>query len=83
LLRERDLTVKDLSRMLGLREKEVLEHLPHVRRSAGKKVRILAEPSICLNCDYVFRDRRRFTTPGRCPVCRSERITEPLFGIKE
>jgi predicted Zn-ribbon and HTH transcriptional regulator len=83
LLREKELTVRDLSRILGIREKEVLEHLPHVRRSAGKRVNIFAEPAMCLNCDYVFKDRRRFTTPGRCPVCKSERITEPVFGIKQ
>ena len=39
-------------------------------------VRLVTTPPECLACGFSFRKRRRerFSTPGRCPVCRSERI---------
>jgi len=83
-------TAKDLSRALGIREKEVIEHLPHVARSLGHKgpheggreEKLVTEPSECLGCGFVFRKRARLKTPGKCPVCRSEEITETRYGIK-
>ena len=85
-LREGMLTSKDISRALGIREKEAIEHLPHVARTvnhAGGKERFVAEPSECLSCGFVFKKRDRLRTPCRCPVCRSEEITEMRFGIVE
>lgn len=81
MLRQDEYTAKDISRILGIREKEVYEHLPHVQRSLGNTVSFIAHPARCMDCDFVFRKRSRFTTPGRCPVCRSERISEPIFSI--
>ena len=60
LLRREELTAMELSRELGIPEKEVYAHLEHVMRStsgSGDKIRIW--PSECLACGYVFRDRRR------------------------
>ena len=74
-------TAKDLSRALGIREKEVIEHLPHVAKSTARSARFVIEPSTCLDCGFVFRKRERFRTPGRCPVCRSEGISETRYGI--
>lgn len=75
------LTCKDLSRMLGVKEKEVIEHLPHVARSVGHEARLVVEPSRCVACGFVFRKRGRLKTPGKCPVCRSEEITETRYSI--
>lgn len=74
-------TAKDISRAVGIREKEVLEHLPHLARSLAHSGRFVIQPSECLDCGFVFRKRKRFKTPGRCPVCRSEGITETKYGI--
>lgn len=78
-------TAKDISKAAGIREKEVLEHLPHIARTThgGGGKRFVVEPSVCLSCGFVFRKRERLKTPGRCPVCRSEEITETRFGITE
>ena len=81
LLKQEQHTAKDISRILGIREKEVYEHLVHVQRSMGNGVNLVSQPARCLNCEYVFRKRERLTTPGRCPVCRSERVSEPVFAI--
>jgi len=81
MLTEGSFTARELSRILGIREKEVYEHLPHIQKSMGTSVSIVRQPATCLSCDFVFTKRERFTAPGRCPVCRSERISEPIFGV--
>ncbi len=82
LLRTKEMTALDLSRELRLPEKEVYTHLPHISstlRTTGRKLTVL--PSKCLSCGYVFRDRTRFTPPGRCPVCKKSRIRRPAYHI--
>lgn len=75
------MTAKDISMIMGIREKEVIEHLPHVEKSLGKKVSIIAEPPECLKCGFVFKKRNRFTIPSRCPKCKSESVSAPIFGV--
>lgn len=78
------LTAKDISRSVGISEKEVHEHLPHISRSIENRgdEQFVVEPSRCLKCGFVFRKRDRLRTPSKCPVCRSEEITETRFGIR-
>ena len=74
---------KDLSKRMGIREKAVYQHLYHIGRSVaamGKKLKI--QPAVCIGCGFSFGKRDRFTRPGRCPKCRSERISEPRFNIQ-
>ena len=83
-LREGQMTAKDLSRALGVREREVYDHLTHVRRSlagAGAE-RLVVEPAYCLACGWAFRKRDRLTVPSRCPVCRSSHVAEPRFRVE-
>lgn len=77
------LTARDISKAVGVKEKDVLAHLPHVARSVqhSGEVEFVVEPSECLSCGFVFRKRDRLKTPGKCPVCRSEEITETRFGV--
>jgi transcriptional regulator len=82
MLRQGEFTAQDISRILGIREKEVYEHLPHVERSAGPGARLIVDPARCLACGFVFSKRKRFTSPGRCPLCRSESITRPVFAMQ-
>jgi hypothetical protein len=77
------LTAKELSKAVGIREPEVLAHLPHVARSLGRPARFVVEPSACLDCGFVFRKRTRLKTPGKCPVCKSEGVTETRYGVLE
>jgi len=81
------LTAREISKAVGISEKEVLSHLPHVARSAenqdSPRVKFVVEPSRCLECGFVFRKRERLRTPSKCPVCRSEEITETRFYITE
>ena len=82
LLLAEEMDVRDLSRAVGVKEKEVYDHLNHIARSmAAKKKQLCIRPSECLNCGYVFKDRTRFTRPGRCPRCRESRLINPSFKI--
>ena len=82
LLTEGEMDVRQLSREVGIKEKEVYEHLTHISRSlAAKRRKINIRPSECLKCGYVFEDRKRFTRPGRCPRCRESHIINPVFFI--
>ncbi len=83
MLREREYTARELSQALAISEKEVCEHLIHVQRSVGTNANIISEPARCLRCGFVFKKRSRLTAPARCPMCRSEFIEPPIYGIKE
>lgn len=83
-LLERDpFTPSEIAYELGVKEQEVYEHLRHIQRSLlHKGKRLSVTPSECLGCGYIFRKRERLNRPGKCPVCKSSRITEPAFSIR-
>jgi predicted Zn-ribbon and HTH transcriptional regulator len=82
VLRGRSLSARDISAEVHITEKEVYEHLEHIRKSANKKdLTLLIDPAECLRCGFVFRKREKLRKPGRCPVCRGEQIQDPLFSI--
>jgi predicted Zn-ribbon and HTH transcriptional regulator len=82
LLIEAELSALEISGEVGISEKEVYEHLPHIARSvASQNKMVLIAPAICLRCGYVFKGRSRFTCPGRCPQCKKSHIQSPTFRI--
>ena len=82
LLREAPRTALDLSKLVGISERDVPDHLAHLERSLRRRgSTLIMEPVRCLACDFVFEDRKRFTRPGRCPECRGRRLTLPRFSV--
>ncbi len=82
LLEEKEMTARDLSKALKIQEKEVYDHLEHVRRSLkAQKKKLNIDPYYCLVCDFVFKDRRRLSRPGRCPKCRQGHIEPAAYRI--
>jgi hypothetical protein len=82
LLSEGECTIKDLSQLLRISEREVYQHLPHVAKSAAAQNKTLGMPSFaCQSCGFEFKNRKKFTRPSRCPQCRSERIGSPVYQI--
>jgi hypothetical protein len=76
-------TAKKLADMFRVDMKYILEDLKHISQTVKiyhKKLKI--EPAVCNVCGYVFKDRERLSRPTKCPKCRSEDITEPLFYIQ-
>ncbi|MBU0987833.1 MAG: transcriptional regulator [Proteobacteria bacterium] len=81
-LEEKAMSGKEISQAVGVREKEVYEHLSHIARSVNhRKKKLVIMPSRCLACGFVFKDRRRFSPPGRCPQCKNEHIQNPTYRI--
>jgi transcriptional regulator len=84
LLKDNELSAKEISAQVGVSEKEVYEHLEHLRKTLNKgEYHFFVRPAVCRKCGFLFRKRERLRKPGRCPVCRSEVIEEPFFVIKK
>ena len=82
MLKQDELNAIDISQMVSVQEKEVYEHLAHINRSLkAKSQKLLIDPYCCLSCGYVFKDRHRFTRPGRCPNCKGGHIMMATYGI--
>ena len=82
LLIEGEMSARELSQAMSIREKEVYEHLPHIARSlAVQNKKLIIEPAHCLSCGYIFEDRKRFTRPGRCPHCKKSHLDVPTYRI--
>ncbi len=84
------LSVDDIIAFLGLtiRDKrlvyDALEHIAKtIRRRSKGKLELVMIPPRCLRCGYVFKDLKRLRKPSKCPRCKSERISPPLFKIVE
>ncbi len=83
LLTETRLSSHQLAQLLGIPERQVEEHLPHIVKTMARdrSRRFVLDPSACSDCGFVFRDRTKLTRPSRCPTCRSEAVTPPRYGI--
>jgi predicted Zn-ribbon and HTH transcriptional regulator len=79
-LEEDSLDLREISKLFGIKEKEVLDHLNHIEKSAHHRGFTL-EPASCQQCGFSFKKRTRLSTPGRCPLCKSEHISPPRFKI--
>ena len=82
LLCNGEMNARELSQTIGIREKEVYEHLPHIARSlASQRKKLIVLPFRCLTCGYVFEERKRFTRPGRCPRCKKSHLERPMYRV--
>ena len=82
LLEKSEMSAREISQTIGIREKEVYEHLSHISRSVNaRRKELIIIPAECLGCGFVFEKRKRFTRPSRCPHCKSEYIQNPLYRI--
>ena len=82
LLEKKEMSAREISQTIGIREKEIYTHLPHISRSVNaKREKLIIIPAECLGCGYVFEKRKRFTRPSRCPQCKSEHIQNPVYRI--
>lgn len=83
LLRRGPASVRQISEEVGLAEKNVYDHLEHIRQSLQHEETALSLlPPECRKCGFVFTKRQRLKKPGRCPICRGESISQPRYQIK-
>lgn len=73
-------SAKDISAEIGIREKDVYDHLDHIRKSRGKA--FIVTPARCKKCNFIFEKREKLKKPSKCPICHNQTIKAPLFKIK-
>ena len=84
VLEGKTLSAKNISADVRVSEKEIYEHLEHIQRTMNKREHaLIITPAECKKCGFAFRKRDRLTRPGRCPLCRSESIQDPLFSVRK
>jgi len=82
LLKDKEMTAREISQAIGIREREVYEHLSHVALSASaQKRKLVVLPFRCMSCGYVFEERKRFTRPSRCPRCKNTHLETPIYRL--
>jgi predicted Zn-ribbon and HTH transcriptional regulator len=81
-LREEPLSASALARQFEIRTPEALDHVEHVSRSlADTDQQLLVAPPECRECGFDGFDDL-VNRPTRCPDCKSETVTEPVFRIR-
>jgi predicted Zn-ribbon and HTH transcriptional regulator len=82
LLEEYTMSAKEISSIVKVPEKDIYDHLEHIRRTLNKSGHHLHhEPARCEKCGFIFQKRDRLSKPGKCPLCHSQLILPPLFTI--
>jgi predicted Zn-ribbon and HTH transcriptional regulator len=82
LLRQQPLTAREISKQVGVMEREVYAHLEHLRQSLHRgDMTLQVLPAACRGCGFVFSKRERLKRPSRCPLCHGESISQPRFRI--
>ncbi len=84
LLSIHELNAIELSQELSIREREVYDHLAHVKKTlTAQGMRLIISPYRCVGCGYEFRKRSRLDRPGRCPVCKEGHITMATYRVED
>ena len=74
LLSDESYTLQELSSVIHISMKEVLNHLDHVRKSVRKPQKFIIIPAECLSCGFVFKARSKIQSPGKLNITSPARI---------
>lgn len=80
LLKRQEMSVSQLAKSLEVKFSEIESALEHIEKSIRPK-KIKSRAAFCQQCGFVFRERRKYSRPSRCPECKSEWIKEASFTI--
>jgi predicted Zn-ribbon and HTH transcriptional regulator len=70
-----------LSGAIGVSQRVIESHIENVAKSYSKFFKVT--PAECKDCEFIFKDRKKYTKPTGCPKCMSESIMPPMFFIRE
>jgi predicted Zn-ribbon and HTH transcriptional regulator len=81
-LRETALPPGTLAREFEIQTTTALEHVQHIARSLnGTGEQLLVAPPECNECGFTDFDDL-VNRPSRCPDCKSEGVSEPVFRVE-
>lgn len=82
LLQDCTLSAKEISGYIRVPEKDIHDHLEHIRKTMNKgSYHLVVRPAMCDKCGFVFRKRGRLSRPTKCPICHSTLIIPPVFSV--
>ena len=70
-------TLSELSKMFNLSMNDTRFHLEKIAYQNP----ITIGDVRCKHCSFLFKGRKKFTRPGKCPECRSRHQDEPGLSI--
>ena len=80
MLEEKQCSIKEVASTYGISLKHAQNEIKHIVKSAKCKYLNIVHAK-CLSCNFIFSKRTRLNKPSRCPRCKSERLTSPLFQL--
>lgn len=80
-LRDQTATPSGLAAEFGITAERALRHVRHIAKSLQSTVEgVDVAPPTCQDCGFDGFDEPA-NLPSRCPSCKSEAVTEPVFRI--
>jgi Predicted transcriptional regulator containing an HTH domain fused to a Zn-ribbon len=80
-LREEPLSAPALAREFDVQASNAVSHVRHIAQSLEETdERLLVAPPECRSCEFDSFDDPA-NRPSRCPDCKSEDVTEPVFRV--
>lgn len=83
ILSQNKISLQEIANIFRTDMKEILEDFQHIVKSVQPEREVVMEPAQCRDCGFIFKERSKIKTPSKCPRCRNERITPPLFTIRK
>ncbi|MBW3017363.1 hypothetical protein KY316_03235, partial [Candidatus Woesearchaeota archaeon] len=83
LLKKGRMSAQDIANMFGCILSDIEEDLMHLAKSVRPRYELRMFPAQCKDCGFVYKERSKVKKPSKCPRCRSESISPPLFKIEE
>ncbi len=81
-LREESAEAGRIANEFEITTASALSHVEHIAKSLdGTDEQLLAAPPECLECGFDGFDTL-INRPSRCPECKSERVSEPIFTVR-
>jgi len=77
-IKEAPATARDISKAVGITEKDAYYHLEQISKKFGKDLKVILPE--CRKCGFTFS--KKFGKPSKCPECNETWITEPEYYIK-
>lgn len=82
LLENNPLAISEIATLTGEKFTTIESDLQHLAKSLKhQRFKMVVKPAHCRDCNFKF-DEHKLLRPGKCPVCKSHDIDEPLVAIE-